>query len=131
MAKKKSRRTAKADPLFGPERVTRQQLLDGVPWPDGVRIGFTVPGEAGPVSTLLKAAADDLEGGHLEALARRECGTWLLEDLAGAALGERLVKARAAGGGGAAARSSAHCWVSPRARSFPGSPGCRAPGGTS
>ncbi|MFJ4518980.1 GNAT family N-acetyltransferase [Streptomyces sp. NPDC088816] len=47
--------------------------------------------------TLLKAAADDLEAGHLEALARGECGTWLLDALAGADLGERLVRAAAAG----------------------------------
>ncbi|MFD4601859.1 N-acetyltransferase, partial [Streptomyces sp. NPDC058464] len=65
--------------------------------PDGVRIGFAVPGEAGAMTTLLKAAADDLEAGHLEALARGECGTWLLDALAGADAGERLVRAVAAG----------------------------------
>ncbi|MEU6201411.1 GNAT family N-acetyltransferase [Streptomyces sp. NPDC047061] len=49
------------------------------------------------MTTLLKAAADDLEAGHLEALARGECGTWLLDALAGADAGERLVRAVAAG----------------------------------
>lgn len=83
--------------LPGSERLTRQQILERVPRPDGVRIGFAAPGEAGAVTTLLKAAADDLEAGHLEALARGECGTWLLDALAGAGLGERLVRAGAAG----------------------------------
>jgi GNAT superfamily N-acetyltransferase len=102
MAKKKTKRTtakrtAKAGSLAGPDRLTRQQMLDGVPGPDGVRIGFAVPGEADAMTTLLKAAADDLEAGHLEALTRGECGTWLLDALAGADLGERLVRAGAAG----------------------------------
>ncbi|MCX5097540.1 GNAT family N-acetyltransferase [Streptomyces sp. NBC_00365] len=68
-----------------------------MPGPDGVRIGFAVPEEAGAVTTLLKAAADDLEAGHLEALARGECGTWLLDVLEGVDLGEPLVRAGAAG----------------------------------
>jgi GNAT superfamily N-acetyltransferase len=75
----------------------RKQLLDGVPGPDGVWIGFAAPGEAGTVTTLLKEAADDLETGHLEALARGQCGTWLLNALDGADLGELLVRAAAAG----------------------------------
>jgi GNAT superfamily N-acetyltransferase len=83
--------------LAGPDRLTRQQMLDGVPGTDGVRIGFARPGEAVPVTTLLKEAADDLEVGHLEALARGRCGTWLLDALAGADLGELLVRAAAAG----------------------------------
>ncbi|MFI0515786.1 GNAT family N-acetyltransferase [Streptomyces sp. WSLK1-5] len=49
------------------------------------------------MTTLLKMAADDLETGHLEALARGQCGTWLLEGLDGADLAERLVRAAAAG----------------------------------
>ncbi|MET8454545.1 GNAT family N-acetyltransferase [Streptomyces sp. NPDC005209] len=77
--------------------MTRKQMLDGVPGSDGVRIGFAMPGEAGTMTALLKAAADDLEAGHLEALARGECGTWLLDALAGADLGERLVRGGAAG----------------------------------
>lgn len=77
--------------------LTRQQVLDGVPGPEGMRIGFAVPEEAGTVTTLLKAAADDLETGHLEALARGRCGMWLLDALAGADLGEPLVRAMATG----------------------------------
>ncbi|MEU5255151.1 GNAT family N-acetyltransferase [Streptomyces longwoodensis] len=72
-------------------------MLDGMPGPDGVQIGFAVPAEAGVVTTLLQAAAHDLEAGHLEALARGECGTWLLDALADVDLGERLVRAGAAG----------------------------------
>ena len=90
-------RTAAAGSLSGPVRLTRQQLLDGVAGPDGVRIGLARPGEAAVVNTLLKEAADDLEAGHLEALARGECGTWLMDALAGTDPGERLVRAAAAG----------------------------------
>lgn len=73
------------DGLFGgPARLTRQQVLDGVPGPDGVRIGFAVPEEAGRVTTLLKTAAGDLETGHLEVLAQGRCGAWLLDALPGA-----------------------------------------------
>lgn len=102
MAKKKTKRTtakrtAAAGSLSGPVRLTRRQLLDGVPGPDGVRIGFARPGEAAVVNTLLKEAADDLEDGHLEALARGGCGTWLVDAVAGADPGERLVRAAAAG----------------------------------
>lgn len=102
MAKKRtkrtrSKRTATSGSLSGPARLTRQQLVDGVPGPDGVRIGFARPGESAVVNTLLKEAADDLEAGHLEALARGECGTWLVDALAGADSGERLVRAAAAG----------------------------------
>ncbi|MDF3294263.1 GNAT family N-acetyltransferase [Streptomyces silvisoli] len=94
MAKKKTRKTgSSAEPV----RLTRQQVLDGVSGPDGVRIGFAVPEEAGAAAALLKAAADDLETGHLEALARGRCGTWLLDALAGGDLGEPLVRATAAG----------------------------------
>ncbi|MER6288404.1 GNAT family N-acetyltransferase [Streptomyces sviceus] len=49
------------------------------------------------MTSLLKAAADDLETGHLEALARGQCGTWLLDALEGADLGELLVRAASAG----------------------------------
>ncbi|WP_259294732.1 GNAT family N-acetyltransferase [Streptomyces canus] len=80
-----------------PARLTRKQLLEGVPGPDGGCIGFAAPGEAGSVTTLLKAAADDLETGHLDALARGQCGTWLLDALDGVDLGEPLVRAAAAG----------------------------------
>ncbi|MEU1542047.1 GNAT family N-acetyltransferase [Actinacidiphila glaucinigra] len=94
MAKKK---TKKAGSSAGLDCLTRQQVLDSVPGPEGVRIGFAVPAEAGTVTALLKAAADDLETGHLEALARGRCGTWLLDALAGADLGEPLVRAMATG----------------------------------
>ncbi|MEU9190318.1 GNAT family N-acetyltransferase [Streptomyces sp. NPDC048484] len=96
MAKKKKKRT-KPGSLTGPAQPARKQPLDGVPGPDGVRIGFAEPGEAGTVTALLKAAADDLETGHLEALARGQCGTWLRDALDGADLGELLVRAAAAG----------------------------------
>lgn len=75
----------------------RQQMLEGVLVPDGVRIGFARPEEVATVTLLLQATADDLEVGHLEALARGECGTWLLDALGGADLGELLVRAAAAG----------------------------------
>jgi hypothetical protein len=94
VAKKKARNTGSS---AGLARLTRQQVLDGVSGPDGVRIGFAVPEEAGAVAALLKAAADDLETGHLEALARGRCGTWLLDALAGGDLGEPFVRATAAG----------------------------------
>ena len=84
--------------LVGPGRLTREQMLDGVPGPDGVRIGFAVPTDATSMTSLLKTAADGLEAGHLEALARGECGTWLLDGLAGADPAEPLVKAAASGG---------------------------------
>ncbi|MGW6958780.1 GNAT family N-acetyltransferase [Streptomyces chartreusis] len=91
MAKKKRK---KAGPSA---RLTRLQVLEGVPGPDGVRIAFAAPEEAATVTALLKAAADDLQTGHIEALARGRCGTWLLDALAGADLGEPLVRATAAG----------------------------------
>ncbi|MFI2765477.1 hypothetical protein ACH5A3_42825 [Streptomyces echinatus] len=101
MAKKKTKRMAirwtSTGSLAGRDRLTRQEMLDGVPGPDDVRIAFAIPGEADAVTTLLKAAADDLEAGHLEALARGECGTWLLDALSGADLGKRLVRAGASG----------------------------------
>ncbi|MEU0820341.1 GNAT family N-acetyltransferase [Streptomyces mirabilis] len=75
----------------------RQQMLEGVLVPDGVRIGFARAEEAATVTLLLEAAADDLEVGHLEALARGECGTWLLDALGGADLGELLMQAAGAG----------------------------------
>ncbi|MET9463036.1 GNAT family N-acetyltransferase [Streptomyces canus] len=92
----KKKRT-KPGPLAGPTRFTGKQLLDGVPGPGGVRIGFAALGEAGTVTALLKAAVDDLETGHLEALGVGQCGTWLVDALDGADLGERLVRAAAAG----------------------------------
>lgn len=49
------------------------------------------------MTALLKVAADNLEAGHLEALAQGRCGTWLLDALAGADLGEPLVRATVAG----------------------------------
>ncbi|WP_240436156.1 GNAT family N-acetyltransferase [Streptomyces sp. CC0208] len=49
------------------------------------------------MTALLKTAADDLETGHLEALARGACGTWLLDALDGADLGELLVRAATGG----------------------------------
>ncbi len=52
-----------AGSLTGSVRLLRQQLLDGVPGPDGVRIGFARPEGAVVVDTLLKEAADDLEAG--------------------------------------------------------------------
>ncbi|MFI5682090.1 hypothetical protein [Streptomyces cellulosae] len=97
------------------------------------------------MTTLLKAAADDLETGHLEALARGQCGTWLLNALDGADLGELLVRAAAAGDLQRAAgelslplvaRDSRDQAVGallgvPSGRSSPGSPGCRAASRTS
>jgi hypothetical protein len=65
-----AKKTRKTGSSAGPARLTRQQVLDGVPGPDGVRIGFAVPEDADTVTALLKAAAADLETGHLEALAR-------------------------------------------------------------
>ncbi|MER5698783.1 hypothetical protein ABT255_17725 [Streptomyces mirabilis] len=94
MAKKKTRKTGSS---AGPTWLTRQQVLEGVPGPEGVRIGFAVPEEVGAVTALLKAAADDLETGHLEALAPGRCGSWLLDALADGDLGEPLVRATAAG----------------------------------
>ncbi|MFI9835246.1 GNAT family N-acetyltransferase [Streptomyces sp. NPDC051913] len=94
---KKTKKMKRAGSSAGPVRLTRQQVLDGVPGPDGVRIAFATAEEAGTVSALLKAAADDLETGHLEALAQGRCGTWLLDALAGADLDERLVRATATG----------------------------------
>ncbi|QKZ23808.1 GNAT family N-acetyltransferase [Streptomyces chartreusis] len=91
-----AKKTKKAGSSAGLVRLTRQQVLEGVPGPDGVRIAFAAA-EAAMVTSLLKAAADDLETGHLEALAQGRCGTWLLDALEGADLGEPLVRATAAG----------------------------------
>lgn len=93
MAKKTKKRTG--SPV--PTRVTKQKLLEGLPGPDSVRIRYAVPEEASTVTELLKTAADDLETGHLEALADGQCGTWLLDGLAGAGLTEPLVRAASAG----------------------------------
>ncbi|MHA5051094.1 GNAT family N-acetyltransferase [Streptomyces sp. SD15] len=54
---------------------------------------------------LHNPAADDLETGHLEALADGQCGTWLLDGLAGADLIDPLVRAASAGGLQSAAAS--------------------------
>lgn len=56
-------------------RVTKQKVTDGLPGPGGVRIRYAMPEEAGVVTELLKTAADDLETGHLDALAAGRCGT--------------------------------------------------------
>jgi hypothetical protein len=63
MAKKQRKQRTTSGSLAGPARLTRKQLLDGVAGPEGVRIGFAVPGEASTLTSLLKAAADDLETG--------------------------------------------------------------------
>jgi GNAT superfamily N-acetyltransferase len=77
-------------------RLTKQKVVDGLPGPDGVRIRYAVPEEADAVTELLKMADDDLETGHLEALADGQCGTWLLDALAGLSLTEPLVRAATA-----------------------------------
>ncbi|MCX4461279.1 hypothetical protein OOK58_00930 [Streptomyces sp. NBC_01728] len=81
MAKK---RRTKARSSTGLVRLTKQKIVDGLPGPDGVRIRYAVPEEADAVTELLKMADDDLETGHLEALADGQCGTWLLDALTGA-----------------------------------------------
>ncbi|GAA2484767.1 hypothetical protein [Streptomyces longisporus] len=120
-------------------------MLDGVPGLGSVSIGFAVPAEADAMTTLLKAADDDLEAGLLEALARGECGTWLLDGLAGDDLAEPLVRAAAAGGLQRAAGELSLPLVArdshgqvvgallgvPPAQSLPGSPDCRAVDSTS
>jgi hypothetical protein len=55
---------------------------------------------------MLKTAADDLETGHLEALAPGQCGTWLPDGLAGADLIAPLARVGSAGGPQSAAASS-------------------------
>ena len=66
MAKKAKKRTGS---FTGLVRLMKQKVVDGLPGPDGVRIRYAVPEEADVVTALLKTAADDLETGHLEALA--------------------------------------------------------------
>ncbi|MEV0254728.1 GNAT family N-acetyltransferase [Streptomyces sp. NPDC050732] len=83
--------------------MTKQRLIDGLPGPGGVRIRFARPQEAAKVTELLKAASNDMETGHLEALTEGRCGTWLLDGLAGARLIDPLVRAAAGGGLKAAA----------------------------
>ncbi|MFD7667807.1 GNAT family N-acetyltransferase [Streptomyces sp. NPDC059788] len=94
MAKKKRK---KARPSSGLSRVTAQKLVEGLPGPGGTRIRYAVPEEAAVVTDLLKTASEDLETGHLEALAEGRCGTWLRDALGSAQLTERLVRAAAAG----------------------------------
>ncbi|MFE9647467.1 GNAT family N-acetyltransferase [Streptomyces sp. NPDC006365] len=94
MAKKTKKRPGSSTGLA---RVTKQKVIDGLPGPGGVRIRYAVQEEAEVVTALLKTAADDLETGHLEALAEGRCGTWLLDGLAGARLVEPLVRAATAG----------------------------------
>lgn len=94
MAKKAKKRARSSTGLV---RLTQQKVVDGLPGPDGIRIRYAVPEEADAVTALLKTAADDLETGHLEALADGQCGTWLLDGLAGADLLEPLVRAASAG----------------------------------
>jgi GNAT superfamily N-acetyltransferase len=96
MAKaKKSKKRAGSS--TGMVRLTKQKVVEGLPGPDGVRIRYAVPEEADVVTALLKTAANDLETGHLEALADGQCGTWLLDGLAGANLIEPLVRSASAG----------------------------------
>jgi hypothetical protein len=83
----------------------KQKVVDGLPGPDGVRIRYAVAEEAEVVTVMLKTAADDLETGHLEALAPGRCGTWLPDGLAGADLIAPLVGAGSAGGLQSAAAS--------------------------
>ncbi|MGW1752369.1 hypothetical protein ACWCRD_43600 [Streptomyces sp. NPDC002092] len=94
MGKKTKKRPGSSTGLA---RVTKQKLLEGLPGPSGVRIRYAVPEEADTVAALLKTAADDLETGHLLALAEGRCGTWLLDALAGVGLTEPLVRAAATG----------------------------------
>lgn len=94
MAKKTRKRPGSSTGLA---RITKQKMIDGLPGPQGVRIRYAVPEEAAVVTALLETAADDLETGHLEALAEGRCGTWLLDALAGASLTEPLVRTAAAG----------------------------------
>ncbi|WP_019074347.1 GNAT family N-acetyltransferase [Streptomyces hokutonensis] len=93
MAKKTKKKRPSTTGLV---RLTQQKVVDGLPGPDGVRIRYAVPEETGVVTELLKAADDDLETGHLEALADGRCGTWLLDALAGLSLTEPLVRAATA-----------------------------------
>ncbi|MBT2423693.1 GNAT family N-acetyltransferase [Streptomyces sp. ISL-22] len=92
MAKRTKKRPGSSTGLV---RVTKQKVIDGLPGPGGVRIRHALPEEADKVTALLKTAADDLETGHLEALAEGRCGMWLLDGLAGARLVEPLVRAAA------------------------------------
>ncbi|WP_125264482.1 GNAT family N-acetyltransferase [Streptomyces alboflavus] len=93
MAKKTKKRAGST----GLTRLTRQKVIEGLAGPDGTRIRYAVPDEAGAVTALLMDAADDLETGHLEALADGQCGTWLLDGLAGTDLTSPLVRAAVAG----------------------------------
>ncbi|MEV0220380.1 GNAT family N-acetyltransferase [Streptomyces sp. NPDC050704] len=72
-------------------------MIEGLPGPDGTRIRYAVSEEADAVTALLKTAADGLETGHLEALAAGQCGTWLLDGLAGIDLIDPLVRAASVG----------------------------------
>ncbi|MGR3875663.1 GNAT family N-acetyltransferase [Streptomyces graminifolii] len=94
MAKKTKKKRPSTTGLV---RLTRQKVTDGLPGPDGVRIRYAVPEEAGVVTELVKMADDDMETGHLEALADGQCGTWLLDALAGIDPAEPLVRALSAG----------------------------------
>ncbi|MFJ9250317.1 GNAT family N-acetyltransferase [Streptomyces sp. NPDC101776] len=94
MAKKTKKRPGSSSGLT---RLTKQKVIDGLSGPDGVRIRYAVPEEAGAVTELAKMADDDMETGHLEALAAGQCGTWLLDSLAGIDPAEPLVRALSAG----------------------------------
>ncbi|GAQ76704.1 hypothetical protein T45_08506 [Streptomyces turgidiscabies] len=97
MKRTTAKRTATAGSSAGWARLTRRQLWTVCRGPTVCGSGFRGRGEVAVVNTLVKEAADDLEAGHLEALARGEYGTWLMDALAGTDPGERLVRAAAAG----------------------------------
>ncbi|WP_251983042.1 hypothetical protein [Streptomyces violaceusniger] len=94
MAKKTKKRAGSSTGLV---RLTKQKVLEGLPGPGSVRIRYAAPEEADGVAALLEAAADDLEIGHLQALANGQCGTWLMDGLSGVGLTEPLVRAASAG----------------------------------
>ncbi|MFB6772812.1 GNAT family N-acetyltransferase [Streptomyces sp. NPDC056337] len=92
-----AKKTKKKRSATGLTRVTQQTLRDGLPGPGGVRIRYAVPEDTGVVSELVKTAGDDMETGHLDALAEGRCGTWLLDGLGGAKLTTPLVRAAQGG----------------------------------
>jgi GNAT superfamily N-acetyltransferase len=78
-------------------RLTGQRVAEGLPGPDGVRIRYAQPQDADIVADLVKTAGDDMESGHVEALAQGRCGTWMLDALSGAGLAPPLARAAASG----------------------------------
>lgn len=81
------------------QRLSRQRLIEGLPWPDGTRIRFARPEDSDQFSELLSLANEEIEQAHIDGLAEDRCGQWLLDGLSqgGRAMIEPLVRGAMSG----------------------------------